>query len=140
MSEEIKVQSSNGNVFTDLGLANSEELLIKAELVQQISNLINNLINAKGLTQTEAAKILGVDQPKVSALLNGRLSGFSTERLFRFLNALGSDVEIALKPDGLPTASQCLEFRTRLHLDAANGKHVQASGSLHLPNGQRRSG
>jgi predicted XRE-type DNA-binding protein len=90
MSEEIQVQSSSGNVFADLGLANSDELLIKAELVRQISNLID----AKSLSQTEAAKLLGIDQPKVSALLNGKLSGFSTERLFRFLNALGSDIEI----------------------------------------------
>ncbi len=90
MSEEIKVQSSSGNVFADLGLANSDELLIKAELVRQISKLID----AKSLTQTEVAKVLGIDQPKISALLNGKLSGFSTERLFRFLNALGSDVEI----------------------------------------------
>ena len=90
MSQEIKVQPSSGNVFADLGLANPDELLMKAELVRQISNLID----AKRLTQTEAAKILGIDQPKVSALLNGKLSGFSTDRLFRFLNALGSDVEI----------------------------------------------
>ena len=90
MSQEIKVQPSSGNVFADLGLANPDELLRKAELVRQISNLID----AKHLTQTEAAKILGIDQPKVSTLLNGKLSGFSTDRLFRFLNALGSDVEI----------------------------------------------
>lgn len=94
MSEEIKIQSSSGNVFADLGLANADELLIKAELVRQISNLID----AKDLTQTEAAKLLGIDQPKVSALLHGKLSGFSTERLFRFLNALGSDVEIRVVP------------------------------------------
>jgi predicted XRE-type DNA-binding protein len=94
MREEIKVQSSSGNVFADLGLANADELLIKAELVRQISNLID----AKNITQTEVAKILDIDQPKVSALLNGKLSGFSTERLFRFLNALGSDVEIRVVP------------------------------------------
>ena len=88
MSDQIKVQSSSGNVFTDLGRANSDELRIKAELVRQISNLID----AERLTQTEAAKILGIDQPKVSTLLNGKLSGFSTERLFKFLNALGNDV------------------------------------------------
>jgi predicted XRE-type DNA-binding protein len=98
MSEEIKVQSSSGNVFADLGLENSDELLIKAELVRQISNLID----ARSLTQTEAAKILGIDQPKVSALLNGKLSGFSTDRLFRFLNALGSDVEIRVIPKLIP--------------------------------------
>jgi predicted XRE-type DNA-binding protein len=96
MSEEIKVQSSSGNIFSDLGLANSEELLIKAELVRQISNLLD----AKSLTQADAAKILGIGLPKVSALLNGKLSEFSTDRLFRFLNALGSDVEIrvSIKP------------------------------------------
>jgi predicted XRE-type DNA-binding protein len=98
MKEEIKVQSSSGNVFADLGLENSDELLIKAELVRQISNLID----ARKLTQTEAAKILGIDQPKVSALLNGKLSGFSTDRLFRFLNALGSDVEIRVIPQLIP--------------------------------------
>jgi len=94
MNEEIKVQSTSGNVFADLGLANPEELLIKAELVRQISNLITT----GNLTQTETAKLLGVDQPKISALLHGKLSGFSTERLFRFLNALGSDVEIRVIP------------------------------------------
>ena len=81
---------SSGNVFADLGLADSEELLIKAELVRQISELIT----IRKLLQTEAADLLGIDQPKISALLRGKLSGFSTERLFRFLNALGSDVEI----------------------------------------------
>ena len=94
MSDEIKVQASSGNVFADLGLANPDELLIKAELVRQISNSID----ARGLTQTEAARTLGIDQPKVSELLNGKLSGFSTDRLFRFLNALGSDVEIRVVP------------------------------------------
>jgi predicted XRE-type DNA-binding protein len=90
MSEEIKIQSSSGNVFTDIGLENSEELLVKAELVRQISESIAS----RQLTQTEAAMLLGIDQPKVSALLRGKLSGFSIDRLFRFLNALGSNVEI----------------------------------------------
>ncbi|NJL88383.1 MAG: XRE family transcriptional regulator [Coleofasciculaceae cyanobacterium SM2_1_6] len=98
MSEKIKVQATSGNVFADLGLANPDELLIKAELVRQISSLIN----ARNLTQTEVANILGIDQPKVSALLHGKLSGFSTERLFRFLNALGSDVEIRVIPKPRP--------------------------------------
>ena len=92
MSKEIEVYPSSGNVFADLALPNPDELLIKAELAHQISELIS----VHQLTQTEAAKILGVDQPKVSALIRGRLSGFSTERLLRFLNALGSDVEIRI--------------------------------------------
>ena len=94
MSEEIKVQHSSGNVFADLDLPNPEERLIKAELARRISGIINQ----RGLTQMEAAELLDIDQPKVSALTKGRLSGFSTTRLFRFLNALGSDVEIVVKP------------------------------------------
>ncbi|MBE9011908.1 XRE family transcriptional regulator [Pseudanabaenaceae cyanobacterium LEGE 13415] len=90
MSEEIEVQSSSGNVFADLGLANPDELLIKAELVRQISNLIDT----KNISQTEVAKLFDIDQSEISALLNGKLSNFSTEQLFKFLNALGSDVEI----------------------------------------------
>lgn len=94
-TEEINVHLSSGNVFADLGLLNSDELLIKAELVHQISELIS----VKKLTQAEAAELLGIDQPKVSALVRGKLSGFSTERLFRFLNALGSNVEIRVVPN-----------------------------------------
>ena len=94
MTEEIKVQVSSGNVFADLGLPNPEEMLVKAELASKIGEIIET----RSLTQMDAAEILGIDQPKVSALIRGRLAGFSTERLFRFLNALGSDVEISVKP------------------------------------------
>jgi len=76
-------------VFADLGLENSDELLVKAELARKISNIIIQ----QDMTQAEAAELLEIDQPKVSALINGKLSGFSTVRLFRFLNALGRDVE-----------------------------------------------
>jgi predicted XRE-type DNA-binding protein len=93
MTEEIKVQQSSGNVFSDLELPNPEEMLTKAELARQISQIITK----RHLTQIEAAELLGIDQPKVSALIRGKLSGFSTERLFRFLNALGRDVEIVVK-------------------------------------------
>ena len=66
----------------------------KAELVQRIADIIAE----RKLTQVRAAKLLGIDQPKVSALLRGKLDGFSTDRLFRFLNALGRDVEIVIRP------------------------------------------
>ena len=88
-----KVVKSSGNVFADLGVELPAEALAKAKLAAQIAAIIEK----QGLTQTKAASMLGVDQPKVSALLRGRLSSFSTERLIRFLNALGRDVEIVVK-------------------------------------------
>lgn len=93
MSDNDQVRSSSGNVFADLGLPNSEELLAKAELIRQIGQLIEE----RGLTQTESAQLLGTTQPKVSDLLHGRLSGFSIERLIRFLKALDHDVDIVVK-------------------------------------------
>lgn len=93
MNKPIQVRADSGNMFGDLELENSDELLVKAELARKISDIIA----AQNMNQTEMAKMLGIDQPKVSALLNGKLSGFSTNRLFCFLNALGRDVEIVMK-------------------------------------------
>lgn len=93
MKTKNEVTVSSGNVFKDLEVSLPEETLAKAELTAKIAELIAS----KGLTQAAAAKILGVDQPKISALLRGRLSGFSTERLMRFLTALGSNVQIVIQ-------------------------------------------
>jgi predicted XRE-type DNA-binding protein len=86
------IQPSSGNVFADLQLPDAEEYLAKSELAVQIFKIIKN----RRLTQAAAGELLGINQPKVSALLKGRLDGFSTERLFRFLNALGCDVRITV--------------------------------------------
>jgi predicted XRE-type DNA-binding protein len=94
MSEKPRYTVSSGNVFADLGLPNADELLARADLAIQISRIIDE----RGLTQAQAAEILGIDQPKISALVRGRLGGFSMERLYRYLNALGSDVEIIVRP------------------------------------------
>ena len=94
MNDETKVTPSSGNVFADLGLPNADEELAKADLAFEIGRVIEE----RGLTQVEAAKVMGVDQPKVSALLRYRLDGFSMERLYRLLNALGRDVEIIVRP------------------------------------------
>ena len=80
------------NIFKDLGSANPEEKLAKAELIF----IINKIISEKGITQTEAAKILNVDQPKISALRCGKLSGFSIKRLFSFLNALDQSIDVVV--------------------------------------------
>src|SRR3989337_1820198 len=90
MKKKIDYEISSGNVFSDLQLPNPEEMLAKAELARQI----NNFIKQKKLTQTAAAKLLGIDQPKISALSKGKLLGFSLERLFRFLNILGQVITI----------------------------------------------
>ena len=84
---------SSGNVFADLGLPNPEEALAKAELANKIAVLIAD----RRLTQAKAAKLLGIDQPKVSMLLRGRLTGFSLERLMRFLLLLGQDIKITVQ-------------------------------------------
>jgi predicted XRE-type DNA-binding protein len=90
----VAAERSSGNVFADLGLQNAEDRLAKAELARKVSEIIV----ARRLTQVEAAELLGIDQPKISALVRGRLQGFSLERLMRFLNVLGRDVEIVVKP------------------------------------------
>jgi predicted XRE-type DNA-binding protein len=90
--KETTTTPSSGNVFADLGLPDAEDLLAKANLALHI----RRTIEARKLTQVQAARILGLDQPKVSAIINGRLDGFSTERLMRFLNDLGCDVQISV--------------------------------------------
>jgi predicted XRE-type DNA-binding protein len=93
--EPVQVERGSGNVFADLGITNPELVLAKAELVQRIRDLIAQ----RKLTQAKAAKLLRLDQPKVSALLRGRVEGYSIDRLFRFLNALGQRVEIIVRPN-----------------------------------------
>jgi predicted XRE-type DNA-binding protein len=83
---------SSGNVFEDLGLPDAPQLRIKASLAHQISRIIDK----REMTQAKAAAVLGIDQPKVSALVRGHLEKFSIERLCDFLRALGCDVHIQI--------------------------------------------
>lgn len=83
---------SSGNIFQDMGLPNPQERLAKAKLAA----IINKIIEERGLTQKKAAKILCINQPKISAIKNGRLKGFSIERLFHFLEALDQNIEITI--------------------------------------------
>src|SRR3954447_11554925 len=87
---EDSVTDSSGNVFADLGIKNAVAYFAKSVLAIHIQRVIDQ----RGLTQEEAGRILGISQPKVSAIIKGRLDGFSAERLFRFLNILGCDVSI----------------------------------------------
>jgi predicted XRE-type DNA-binding protein len=88
-----QVEDSTGNVFEDMELPDAETRLAKSRLAQRISQLIK----AQKLSQTEAAGKLGIDQPKISALVRGRLKDFSTERLMRFITALDQDVIITIR-------------------------------------------
>ena len=92
MAKKIAYEVGSGNVYEDLGLPHADSLLTKSELAVCICEIIRE----EDLTQEEAAKKLGVSQPKISALVNGQLQGFSIERLIRFLNALGRDVTITV--------------------------------------------
>ncbi|MFQ5792356.1 MAG: helix-turn-helix domain-containing protein [Acidobacteriota bacterium] len=94
MSEKTQVKQSSGNVFADLAVPGASEALAKAEIARRIVEILAE----RRLTQVSAAAVLGMDQRKVSALKRGRLEGFSTDRLFKFLNALDRDVEIVIKP------------------------------------------
>jgi predicted XRE-type DNA-binding protein len=96
---------SSGNVFADLNLPQADDLLAKAELAAKI--IVE--IERQRMTQTQAATILGIDQPKISALKQGKLSGFSIERLMRFLLLLGRDVEITVK--GRPKSRAAARLR-----------------------------
>ena len=93
VSNDRTIVEGSGNVFADLGFADAEELLAKGGLASAISDIIKG----RHLTQKAAAEVLGTTQPKVSNLINGKLEGFSMERLARFLNTLDRDVEIVVR-------------------------------------------
>lgn len=91
-NDDVGVYYGSGNVFADLGLDNPEERLAKA----QLAVTIHDIIEAKGLTQAQAAELMGIDQPKVSKIIRGRLSEFSTEWLLARLLNMGLDVDIVI--------------------------------------------
>ena len=88
------IERGSGNVFADLGLPDPGERQTKARLALAL----NRIIKGQGLKQAETARLLGVPQPKVSALVNYRLDGFSVEKLINFVVALGRDEEIVVRP------------------------------------------
>ena len=93
-SREEKWVNGSGNVFADLGFANADDLAIETELLRRIITIVRE----RKLSQRAAARVLGVDQPKVCALMNGKTRGYSIARMIRFLAALDQDVEIRIKP------------------------------------------
>jgi predicted XRE-type DNA-binding protein len=90
---DTRITRSSGNIFADLGLPNSEELLLKARIAS-----ISEKIKLQGMSQAEAATRMGTSQPNVSNIVSGRLDKFSLERLLAFVRAFGHDVEIKVRP------------------------------------------
>ena len=108
MTNEIDHTVSSGNVFADIGVANPDEAATKADLAFEI----NNLIERRRLTQTESAKALKINQPKVSASARGKLDGFSIERPLRLHANLGTDVQI------VPTPRETMSGKGRIRVVA----------------------
>jgi predicted XRE-type DNA-binding protein len=98
MTEVNQREVSSGNVFADLNIPEPSLYMAKAQLAHQICEVIKE----RNLTQVEAAEILGINQPKVSALTTGNLDGFKCDHLFRFLNLLDRDIEIIIRPHTEP--------------------------------------
>lgn len=90
----VGIEEGSGNIFADLGLPDAEETLLKAQIVV----VLHRLMKARGLTQTAAAKLLGVGQPDLSHILRGDFLGWSVERLMRMLTSFEQDVEIVVRP------------------------------------------
>jgi predicted XRE-type DNA-binding protein len=109
---EIPVAAGSGNVFADIGLPEPEEELAKA----QLASCIRQVIKRQRLTQVAAASRMGIDQPKVSAILNGRLANFSSDRLMRLLTALGQDIEIRVKSKPRGRARGQIRITAETHL------------------------
>jgi predicted XRE-type DNA-binding protein len=103
------VERGSGNVFADLGIPNPDLALAKAQLVQRIRDLIAE----RNLTQAKVAELLGLDQPKVSALVRGRVDGYSLDRLFRLLIALGQRLEITVLPNAKSDQSRSVTVTRR---------------------------
>ena len=96
------VERGGGNVFADLGLPDADTHLLKAELVGRIDAIVRR----RGLTQTEAGRVLGLSQPDVSRLLRGDFREYSLERLLRLLTTLGPDIDIVIRPPRSDTAGR----------------------------------
>ena len=94
MSKKVKFEESSGNVFADLDLPDAEELHLKAQLGYEVFKIIQ----ARKLTQAEAADILGVKQPEISRLKKGKFNHYSVERLLTFLTHLNHDIVIRIVP------------------------------------------
>lgn len=90
----ITIEQSSGNVYADLGMADAQEMLVKAKLASKIGDIVKR----QKLTQQQAAELLAMPQPKVSLLLRGQFRGISEAKMLECLARLGRDIDIVVKP------------------------------------------
>ena len=87
-----EIEISSGNVYVDTGVENADEMLVKAQLAASIQEILSN----RNLTQTQAAEILGLPQPKLSRMLHGHFRGISEAKMMDCITRLGRDVRIVI--------------------------------------------
>jgi predicted XRE-type DNA-binding protein len=90
---EIEIERSSGNVYADLGFHDAAEMLVKAQLVAKISEILT----ARKWTQQQASKVLGIPQPKLSRMLRGQFRGISETKMLDCLTRLGRDIQIVIR-------------------------------------------
>jgi predicted XRE-type DNA-binding protein len=117
---ELKITKSSGNIFADLGYDNPDEHLLKIKFAM----VINTVIKEKKYSQTEAAEILDIDQPKVSRLLRGIVFGFSLDKLMMFLIKLNQDIEVNIKPHISDNASPKTQYFSLNYVNNSSDKSV----------------
>lgn len=101
----IEIEEGSGNVYTDLGIPDADEMRVKAQLATKIGEIIRG----RGWTQQEAASILGMTQPKLSKMLRGQFRGISEARMLEYLTRLGRRVQIVVGPDRRTNDAGCVE-------------------------------
>ncbi|MBN6745121.1 helix-turn-helix transcriptional regulator [Acidithiobacillus ferrooxidans] len=97
----MNIEMSGGNVYADIGVPDAEEMLLKAQLASRIADMIQG----KGLTQSQAAELLGIPQPKLSLMLRGQFRGISEAKMLECLARLGRDVQIVIGPEHAGTGN-----------------------------------
>lgn len=130
MSDEAEITPSSGNVYADAGLPHPEARLAKAHLLR----VLRRLIQDNGWTQAEAAKVLGLDQPKISAIMHGRTAGFSIDRLLQLLVEANYDVNITIAPAS--ASAKRAEIRVNAMTGTSQANDVTPRDTIPAPYGE----
>lgn len=100
IESQIEIERSSGNVYADLGFPDAEQMLVKAQLVSKIGEILRE----RGWTQQQASKVLGIPQPKLSKMLRGQFRGISETKMLECLTKLGRDIQIVIGSEKAPPA------------------------------------